>query len=131
LLILARAAGYPLQRSDIAVENLVPEALRGVAQDEFLGRLEELDAPIAARFAAATQRGHVLRYLARFDADGAARVGLVEVPATHPAAHLLGADNLFAFSTKRYAQRPLVIQGAGAGPEVTAQALLGDILALR
>ncbi|MGH8182649.1 MAG: homoserine dehydrogenase [Rhodanobacteraceae bacterium] len=130
LLILARAAGYPLQRSDIAVENLVPEALRGVAQDEFLGRLEELDAPIAARLAAATQRGHVLRYLARFDADGAARVGLVEVPATHPAAHLLGADNLFAFSTTRYAQRPLVIQGAGAGAEVTAQALLGDVLAL-
>jgi len=53
----------------------------------------------------------------------------VEVPASHPAAHLLGADNLFAFTTARY-QRPLVIQGAGAGPEVTAQALLGDVLAL-
>ncbi len=71
----------------------------------------------------------MLRYLARFDADGAARVGLVEVPASHPAAHLLGADNLFAFTTSRY-QRPLMIQGAGAGPEVTAQALLGDVLAL-
>ncbi|TAN04529.1 MAG: homoserine dehydrogenase [Rhodanobacteraceae bacterium] len=130
LLILARAAGFPLQRSDIEVENLVPEAMRGVPRDEFLGRLGELDAPIAARHANASGHDHVLRYLARFDADGSARVGLVEVPATHPAAHLLGADNLFAFSTTRYAQRPLVIQGAGAGPEVTAQALLGDILAL-
>ncbi|WIG56467.1 MAG: Aspartokinase / Homoserine dehydrogenase [Rhodanobacteraceae bacterium] len=131
LLILARAAGFPLQRSDIEVENLVPEALRDIPQDEFLERLEELEAPIAARLAAAISRDGVLRYLARFDADGRAHVGLDEVPATHPAAHLLGADNLFAFTTQRYAQRPLVIQGAGAGPEVTAQALLGDILALR
>ncbi|HJR10538.1 MAG TPA: homoserine dehydrogenase, partial [Rhodanobacteraceae bacterium] len=92
--------------------------------------LDELDAAIAVRHAAAVARDSVLRYLARFDAKGAARVGLVEVPTSHPAAHLLGADNLFALSTTRYAQRPLVIQGAGAGPEVTAQALLGDILAL-
>ena len=75
-------------------------------------------------------RGRVLRYLARFEADGSACVGLAEVAPDHPAAHLVGADNLFAFSTARYATRPLVIQGAGAGPEVTAQALLGDVLAM-
>ena len=131
LLILARAAGFPLQRADIDVENLVPAALRGVPRGVFLERVEELDAPLAARLDAARTCGHVLRYLARFDADGTARVGLAEVPADHPAAHLQGADNLFAIHTARYAQRPLVIQGAGAGPEVTAQALLGDILALR
>jgi aspartokinase/homoserine dehydrogenase 1 len=130
LLILARAAGVPLQRADIEVENLVPETLRDIPRDEFLDRLEEFDAPIAARHAAAVSHEGVLRYLARFDADGRARVGLAEVPATHPAAHLLGADNLYAFTTSHYAQRPLVIQGAGAGPEVTAQALLGDVLAL-
>jgi aspartokinase/homoserine dehydrogenase 1 len=72
----------------------------------------------------------VLRYLAHFEAEGRARVALAEVPVSHPSAHLLGADNLCAFSTSRYPQRPLVIQGAGAGPEVTAQALLGDVLAL-
>lgn len=129
LLILARAAGFALQRSDIQVENLVPEALRSVARGEFLERLNELDDALAARLDAARARGHVLRYLARFDADGA-RVGLAEVACDHPAAHLAGADNLFAFTTQRYQQRPLVIQGAGAGPEVTAQALLGDVLAL-
>lgn len=131
LLILARAAGFPLRRSDIEVENLVPEALRDVSLHEFLDRLDEFDAPIAARHAAAVAHDGVLRYLACFDAGGRARVGLAEVAATHSAAHLLGTDNLFAFTTSRYRQRPLVIQGAGAGPEVTAQALLGDILALR
>lgn len=130
LLILVRTAGYPLERARIDVENLVPEALRGISREAFLDRLDELNAPMAKRLATARARGEVLRYLARFDADGGARVGLVGVSAAHPAAHLLGADNLFAFNTARYAQRPLVIQGAGAGPEVTAQALLGDVLAL-
>lgn len=130
LLILARAAGHPLERGQLEVENLVPEPLRGVPQAEFLDRLDELDAVIAARHALAAGHDCVLRYLARFDASGRAKVGLADVPRDHPAAHLQGADNLFAFTTSRYAQRPLVIQGAGAGPEVTAQALLGDVLAL-
>jgi aspartokinase/homoserine dehydrogenase 1 len=130
LLILARTAGFPLERTRVEVENLVPASLRHLPKDAFIDRLDGLDAAIAVRHAAAAARACVLRYLARFDADGAARVGLVEVPASHPAAHLLGADNLFAFTTSRYRQRPLVIQGAGAGPEVTAQALLGDVLAL-
>jgi aspartokinase/homoserine dehydrogenase 1 len=73
----------------------------------------------------------VLRYLARIDDDGAARVGLAEVEPTHPAARLAGTDNLFALTTTRYRAQPLVISGPGAGPEVTAQALLGDLLAIR
>jgi len=130
LLILARAAGFPLERAQLRVESLVPEALREITLAEFLDRLDELDVAIAARHAAAVARDCVLRYLARFEAGGSARVGLAEVPVSHSSAHLLGADNLFAFTTSCYQQRPLVIQGAGAGPEVTAQALLGDILAL-
>lgn len=130
MLILARAAGHPLERTDIEVENLVPESLRGIPREAFLDRLGELDDALAVRHARAIASECVLRYLARFDVDGSAKVGLIEVPRDHPAAHLAGADNLFAFHTTRYAQRPLVIQGAGAGPEVTAQALLGDVLAL-
>jgi aspartokinase/homoserine dehydrogenase 1 len=130
LLILARAAGFPLQRSDIEVENLVPESLRSLDVDGFLSRLEELDEPLAARFAEAKARGGALRFLARLNQRGRARVGLVEVPANHPATRLYGTDNQFALSTTRYNTQPLVIQGPGAGPEVTAQALLGDVLAL-
>jgi aspartokinase/homoserine dehydrogenase 1 len=130
LLILARAAGFPLERSQLEAENLVPESLRGLSRDAFLDRLDEFDAAMAARHAGAASHACVLRYLARFEANGVARVGLAEVATSHPAAHLLGADNLFAFTTSRYQERPLVIQGAGAGPKVTAQALLGDVLAL-
>ena len=130
LLIIARAAGFALGIEDVEVDNLVPPALRELDEATFLARLPALDGPLAARHAEAKARGNVLRYLARLDRHGRAGVGLVEVPPTHPAARLGGADNQFALTTVRYATRPLVIQGPGAGPEVTAQALLGDVLAL-
>lgn len=130
LLILARNAGFALGCDEVQVEGLVPEALRALDTESFLTRLEELDAPLAVRHAEATSRGHVLRFLARLNQRGHARVGLAEVPASHPAARLYGTDNQFALTTTRYHTQPLVIQGPGAGPEVTAQALLGDVLAL-
>jgi aspartokinase/homoserine dehydrogenase 1 len=130
LLILARQAGFALGTDEVEVESLVPEALRQVDTETFLSRLEELDAPLAARHAEASARGGVLRFLARLNQRGKARVGLVEVPTNHPAARLYGTDNQFALTTTRYHAQPLVIQGPGAGPEVTAQALLGDVLAL-
>ncbi|MEO6798556.1 MAG: homoserine dehydrogenase [Rhodanobacter sp.] len=130
LLIIARHAGFSLSSEEVVVESLVPEALRHIDSEAFLTRLDELDAPLAARHAEAASRGHVLRFMARLNQRGHARVGLVEVATSHPAARLYGTDNQFALSTTRYNTQPLVIQGPGAGPEVTAQALLGDVLAL-
>ncbi len=130
LVILARAAGHAIDVDAVAVESLVPPALRDVDVGTFLARAGELDAAIAERHAAAVAQGYCLRHLATFDANGCAHVGLVAVDADHPAARLSGADNLFALTTQRYRARPLVIQGPGAGAEVTAQALLGDLLAL-
>ncbi len=130
LLILGRHAGFPLQRAAVEVQGLVPGALQSLALDRFLQRVHELDAPLAARHAQAATRGQVLRFLARLDPVGRATVGLTGIPASHPAARLCGSDNQFVLTTARYRDQPLVIQGPGAGPEVTAQALLGDVLAL-
>ncbi|MEO8810019.1 MAG: homoserine dehydrogenase [Rhodanobacter sp.] len=130
LLIIARHAGFSISSEEVAVESLVPEALRGIDSQAFLARLEELDVPLTVRRTEAAGRGNVLRFLARLNQRGHARVGLVELPPTHPAARLYGTDNQFALSTTRYNTQPLVIQGPGAGPEVTAQALLGDVLSL-
>lgn len=129
LLIVARTAGLALEHGAVHVESLVPPTLRGLDTDAFLARLDELDALVAARHAEASARGCVLRYLARLDEHGNACAGLLAVPSTHFAAHLSGADNVFAFTTSRYRDQPLVIRGPGAGAEVTAQALLGDVLA--
>ena len=130
LLILARGSGFALERADVQVESLVPPALRSLTLEAFLEQVQTLDAVMAERHARAAARGHVLRHLARLDRTGRARVGLAEVPATHPAATLRGTDNLFALRTTRYRERPLLIQGPGAGPAITAQALLADVLAI-
>lgn len=130
LLIIARNAGFSLGSDEVEIESLVPEALRGVDTKTFLDRVKELDAPLRARHDEAKAKGRVLRYLARLNQRGRARVGLVEVDASHPAARLSGTDNQFALTTTRYHATPLVIQGPGAGPEITAQALLGDVLSI-
>ena len=63
-------------------------------------------------------------------ASSAARatVGIERVPLDHPAASSIGTENLFAFTTERYRERPLVVRGPGAGPAVTAAGVFGDLL---
>jgi homoserine dehydrogenase len=128
LLILARAAGVELEESEVEIEGLVPAHLARLDSGEFLGRLAEIDAFVAQRFREAAADGKVLRYLASLDISGRARVGLRAVDRSHPCAALSGADNLFAFTTERYRDRPLVVVGPGAGADVTAQGLLADTL---
>ncbi len=128
LVILAREAGRELSLEDVAVENLVPASLQSAGREEFMTRLGELDAPIAARYAQAKEKDCVLRYVAQLGKDGKASVGLVELPRSHTFANLQLTDNVVQFSTKRYNSNPMVIQGPGAGPEVTAAGVFADLL---
>jgi bifunctional aspartokinase / homoserine dehydrogenase 1 len=128
LVILAREAGGRLGLDDVEVESLVPPSLRKVDATAFLDRLNEIDDAVAERHAAAARTGHVLRYVARLDRDGRARVGLVEVEPGHAFAHLRLTDNIVQFTTQRYRDNPLVVQGPGAGPEVTAAGVFADVL---
>jgi homoserine dehydrogenase len=127
-LILARTCGLPWELSQIPAEPWFPPELAGVSRDEFMGRLEELDAPFAARLGEARAAGGALRYVAEITPAGAS-VGLRILPAEHPIAGLRGPDNLFSFMTARYAERPLVVRGPGAGLAVTAAGVLADIVA--
>ena len=128
-LILARMLGYTGEMADVSLESLVPDELRDVSSDEFLERLPGCDADWEQRVATARARGEVLRYRARATRGGV-RVGLVSVPAGSALASLDGTDNLFVFTTARYRDRPLVVSGPGAGVEVTAAGVLGDVLRL-
>ncbi|HRO28594.1 MAG TPA: hypothetical protein PLD19_14335 [Luteimonas sp.] len=129
LLILARAAGLPLSPEEVRVESLVPAELVSLAIDELDGALDLLDAPLAARFEEACRNGGKLRFLGRFDAEGA-NVGLRALPASHPLCGGSGTDNRVAIFSDRYRDQPLLIQGPGAGAEVTAAALLDDVLGI-
>ncbi len=134
VLILARTAGATLEPHDIDVASLVPAGLVGVPLEEFEARATELDRPMRQRFADARRRGEVLKFIGRidFDAIGTVRasVGLASLPETHTLAVGAGTDNRVAIWSDRYDTRPLVIQGPGAGAEVTAAALIDDVLGI-
>ncbi|GGB39830.1 bifunctional aspartate kinase/homoserine dehydrogenase II [Oceanisphaera marina] len=128
LVILAREAGFDLDPAQVKVQNLVPGVLSELDKDTFFDRLPELDQPLADALAAARENKGVLRHIARFDAiSGEASVGLEVVPQDHAFAHLRPGDNVYAIETCHYRQNPLVIQGPGAGREVTAGAMQADL----
>jgi len=132
LLILARAAGYPLEADAVDVASLVLPELATLAKHDVDAALPALDTPLRERYAQAHKLGEKLRFIARLERDDAgaahARVGLESLPPDHPLAGGAGTDNRVAIWSDRYREQPLVIQGPGAGAEVTAAALLDDVL---
>lgn len=130
LTILARELGQTVDIGDFPVQNLVPEALRDVDIGDFLNRLPEYDDDIKALYEQTAADDRKLRYIARLDAGGAAEVRLEAVAADHPFSNISLTDNIVQFETSRYASSPLVIQGPGAGPEVTAGGVFSDLLRL-
>jgi bifunctional aspartokinase / homoserine dehydrogenase 1 len=130
LVILAREMGLATELNTVPVESLVPEALRAASAEDFLAALPHFDDAMRARFEAARGRGKVLRHVGRVSADGAASVGLVEVDPSHPFANIALTDNVVRFQTRRYNTNPLIVQGPGAGPDVTAGGVFADLLRL-
>ena len=130
LIILGREMGLTLEMSDVEVTGLVPPALVGVSVEEFMDRLPDFDADMAAVLDTAKQRGQVLRYVGRIDADGKATVALTHLDAKHAFANIALTDNVVRFATRRYCDNPLIVQGPGAGPEVTAGGVFSDLLRL-
>jgi aspartokinase/homoserine dehydrogenase 1 len=130
LIILGREMGLTLEMSDVEVAGLVPEALIACGVEEFMRRLPEFDAAMAKTLAAAKAQGEVLRYVGRVNADGKATVGLTRLDAKHAFANIALTDNVVRFATRRYCDNPLIVQGPGAGPEVTAGGVFSDLLRL-
>lgn len=129
LLVLAREIGWPLEFKDVKIENLAPQSLLShrIAPKEFLERLKEFDGHFKKLLEKARLKNKVLRYVAKLE-KGKAIASLQAVALDNPLASTRGADNIFAIYTKRYNKRPLVVQGPGAGAEVTAGGVLADIL---
>lgn len=127
LVILAREAGYNIEPDQVRVESLVPTGCEAGSIDDFFEHGEALNEQMLQRLEAALEMGLVLRYVARFDASGKARVGVEAVRPEHPLASLLPCDNVFAIESRWYRDNPLVIRGPGAGRDVTAGAIQSDI----
>jgi aspartokinase/homoserine dehydrogenase 1 len=128
-LILGRLLGFAGEPSDVSVISLVPASAGRISLARFLGSLERFDLEWERRMERARSRGRALRYVATVTRRQI-RVGLREVASGSPFARLSGTDNQVVFTTVRYRTNPLVLQGPGAGLEVTAGGIFNDVATL-
>jgi len=130
LLVLARQIGMKMDLDDVRVDSLVPRQLTtGPFSQRFFSEYAAFDADMAQRLQTARAHDAVLRYVGTFE-NGRALAELKEFPSSHPFATTQGADNIIAFTTKRYSRTPLIVQGPGAGADVTAMGVFSDIFKL-
>ena len=130
LVVLAREMGRSVRLEDVTIEDLAPGAPFGAPLEDLVLALRPVDARLRELQEAARARGEVLRYVGVIPEEGMPKVAMRALPMTHPFARLQGTDNVIAFRTARYHAQPLVVQGPGAGPEVTAGGVFGDLLRL-
>ena len=130
LIILGREMGLRLELKDVKVESLVPAELEAASVDEFMSQLPRYDEAMRSRFEAARAQSKVMRYVGKLTADGQAIVGVAELGAKHAFANIALTDNVVRFATRRYCDNPLIVQGPGAGPEVTSGGVFADLLRL-
>ena len=132
ILILAREAGYSMEMTDVENPGFLPDSLMTGSVQDFLNRLPEAEEGMQMRLSEASTKGLQLRYVATFELNAqgkpTARVGLQSLPPDHAFCKLQGSDNVVMLKTDRYAERPLVVQGAGAGADVTAMGVFADIM---
>ncbi|MBT3936540.1 MAG: bifunctional aspartate kinase/homoserine dehydrogenase I [Candidatus Marinimicrobia bacterium] len=128
ILILARETGAKLEIDNVSIQNLIPEELSPTLSiDEFLDQLPQFDDQYLNTYTSAKNKNKVLRYIASWDGQKAV-VELKAIGGDNPFYHQSGRENFIVFTTKRYKDTPMIIKGHGAGAEVTAAGVLGDIL---
>ncbi|KAH2644391.1 hypothetical protein KXW90_005526, partial [Aspergillus fumigatus] len=135
LTILARIAGLEVQGPDsFPIESLIPAELASLPStadgiSQFMTKLPSFDSQMAAIKEGAEKQGKVVRYVGSVDvAKKEVRVGLQQFDKDSAIAGLKGSDNIISFYTKRYGSNPLIVQGAGAGGEVTAMGVTADLI---
>ena len=129
LVILAREAGYKVEKTDVEKHLFIPDEFFEGSIEEFWKNLPKLDADFEARRKQLDAKGKRWRFVATFD-HGKLSVALKEVDSTHPFYNLQGSNNIVALTTERYREYPMLIQGYGAGASVTAAGVFANIMSI-
>ena len=128
ILILARECGYILEFEEVQIKPFLPDScMAAPSVDDFFKELNKSDDYFREMHKQADSEGKVLRYIAKFE-HNKAEVSLQAVDQNHPFYVMQGSDNVLAFTSMRYPERPLVIKGSGAGGEVTAAGVFADLM---
>lgn len=130
LVCLAREIGHEVTLDDVLVNDLVPKELKSCSLDDFMSKLSSYDDKMDDWMAEAQSKNQRLHYVGAISSDGKLKVAIKSLEEEHPFSRLEGTDNMIIFRTKRYRTRPLIIQGPGAGAEVTAAGIFSDLLRL-
>lgn len=129
LVILAREAGYKVEKTDVEAHLFIPDEFFEGNIEEFWKNLPKLDADFEAQRKQLDAEGKRWRFVATFD-HGKLSVALKEVDRTHPFYNLQGSNNIVALTTERYREYPMLIQGYGAGASVTAAGVFANIMSI-
>jgi aspartokinase/homoserine dehydrogenase 1 len=128
ILILARESGLQIELKDIENKSFMPdEALQTTKNDGFFEALKKHAAHFDSLLEEANAKGARLKYIAQLEGNKAS-VGLQHILPDHDFYNLEGSDNIILFYSQRYNDQPLIVKGAGAGAEVTAAGIFGDII---
>ncbi len=129
LVILSREAGYEVEQADVQARPFIPQSFFECDMDTFWARLPELDASFEARRRELEARHERWRFVARME-NGHYSAGLEAVAEHHPFYKLDGSNNIVMLTTERYHLHPMLIQGYGAGADVTAAGVFADIMSI-
>ena len=130
IVIVAREAGVPLDLAQVSVQNLVTPELQKLKLPEYLAKMHEQDDFFLNQLNKAVSSKKQIRYIGKIKRGENPSVALMELEESHPFLRLKGSDNIIAIKSKYYSTQPLIIQGPGAGPEVTAGGVFADLLRL-
>ena len=130
LVILSREAGFVINEKDFKIKTFLPKEVQNArAMEEFWEQIDKADAYFEKLLHKAKKNKSKLRFIGTITSKGAS-LALKEVGKKSPFYNLDGSDNMIVFNTERYKERPLVIQGPGAGAEVTASGIFAEILTI-
>ncbi len=127
ILILAREAGYPIEKEDVVVKKFLPEECFEGNLESFYEKVRKYDDEFEQQRKHLADQNKKWRFFASMD-RGEARVELITVDSTHPTFDLEGSNNIVLLTTERYRELPMVIKGYGAGADVTAAGVFADIM---
>ena len=127
ILILAREAGYQIEREDVVVNNILPDDCFKGDLNHFFEKVKEIDADFERKRKELTRQNLKWRYFATLEM-GKARVELLTIGSDHPSFNLEGSNNIILLTTDRYNELPMVIKGYGAGADVTAAGVFADLM---
>ncbi len=127
LVILTREAGYKAEQEEVVKNLFVPDEMFAGSLEDFWRKLPELDADFEERRRVLASQGKRWRFVAKME-NGKMSVGLKEVDSRHPFYGLEGSNNIVLLTTERYHEYPMLIQGYGAGAEVTAAGVFANIM---